>query len=191
MLLLDAGNWQESDQLDGVRNAVFDFYIDTFEKPDTGDLSYASLDKTLLRYDTEIAAYKEKGLPAMAASLEKSRDFFVDKIQPVYERRLQEAGIRRTTAVDDMTEVDLLAALKGMAEDDPSRPAMEARLDAFTEARTAGAVAAASLEANREDPQTKQIVGRDGPDGNLRVVLGVRRCVDDTGRSQYDLPDGL
>ena len=82
--------------------------------------------------------------------------FFVDKIQPVYERRLQEAGIRRTTAVDDMTEVDLLAALKNMAEDDPSRPAMEARLDAFTEARTAEAVSAASLEANREDPELKE-----------------------------------
>ena len=67
MLLLDAGNWQESDQLEGVRNAVFDFYIDTFEKPDTGDLSYESLDKTLLRYDTEIAAYKGKGMPAISS----------------------------------------------------------------------------------------------------------------------------
>ena len=191
MLLLDAGNWQESDQLEGVRNAVFDFYIETFEKPDTGDLSYESLDKTLLRYDTEIAAYKGKGMPATAASLEESRDFFVEKIQPVYEKRLQEAGIRRKTAVEDMTEVDLLAALSGMAENDPLRPAMEARLDAFEEARTSQAVSEASLTSSREDPQTKQIVVRDGPDGNLRVVLGVRAGVDDTGRSQYNLPEGF
>ena len=190
MLLLDAGNWQQSDQLEGVKNAVFDFYIDTFERPDTGDLSYASLDKTLLRYDTEIAAYEGKEMPAMAESLKKSRDFFVEKIQPVYERRLQEAGIRRKTAVEDMTEVDLLAALGGMAENDPLRPAMEARLDAFDEARTSQAVSESSLVSNREDPQTKQIVVREGPDGNLRVVLGVRAGVDDTGRSQYNLPEG-
>ena len=189
MLLLNTGNWQQSDQLEGVQNAIFDFYIDTFEKPDTGDLSYASLDKSLLRYDTEIALYEGKGLPAMAASLKRSRDFFVERIQPVYERRLQEAGIRRTTAIEDMTEVDLLAALKNMDESNPLYAQMEARLDSFTEARTAEAVSVASLESNREDPQSKQIVVR-GPNNTLRVVLGVRAGVDDTGRSQYNLPEG-
>ena len=185
MLLISEGQWPDTEQLQGVQNALFDFYIESFETPETGTLTYENLEKALLRYDIEI---EQAGADtALGRTLLNSKAFFVEKIQPLYEERLAELGVRRKTAVEDMDEVDLIAAIKALPEGDPRREPYQRRLDAFGTQRMAEAVSDASTEAMLNDPSIRRVIVKD--ENNVVSIALARRDEQTTdGRSTYSLP---